>query len=144
MLVRKISLDEGMIPWRGGLLFSTYNTAKIIKYRLLVRAVCKSKSGYVINIKIYFGKNEKLQDTILAVLRPVLGKWHHLYQDNYYNSVQNAELLLQKKIRVCGIIRENRGLPIDLKTDMKRIKKGNILFRKRSEILLLVFKDKRW
>ena len=52
-------------------------------------------------------------------------------------------MLLQKKIRVCGTIRENRGLPIELKDNMKKMKKGEIIFRRKSEILLLVFKDKR-
>ncbi|KOC69349.1 hypothetical protein WH47_06013 [Habropoda laboriosa] len=57
-----------MIPWRGRLSFRTYNPAKIIKYGLLVRAVCESKHGYVINLEIYCAKGRKLQDTTLSVL----------------------------------------------------------------------------
>lgn len=35
--------------------------------------------------------------------------------DNYYNSVELAEDLLTNKIRVCGTLRQNRGLPAKLK-----------------------------
>ena len=62
---REIILDESMIPWRGRLFFRTYNPAKIIKYGLLIRAVCESKSGYAINIAIYCGEGKTLQNTML-------------------------------------------------------------------------------
>lgn len=51
----------------------------------------------------------------MELLTPSYGKWHHLYMDNYYNSVELAENLLEKKIRVCGTIRQNRGFPEKLK-----------------------------
>jgi hypothetical protein len=59
--------------------------------------------------------NQQLQETILSVLEPYLDQNYHVYQDNYYNSVATAEHLLLRKVRVCGTIRVNRGLPPDLK-----------------------------
>jgi len=72
---REISLNEGTIPWRGRLLFRTYDPAKIVKCGSLVRAVCESKSGYVINIEIYSEKGKRSQDAMSAVLRPVLASF---------------------------------------------------------------------
>jgi len=51
--------------------------------------------------------------------------------------------LLQKLIRVCGTIRENRGLPKDMIEDAKELKKGEVTFRRNQEILLVSHQDKR-
>uniref|UniRef100_G1Q6F5 PiggyBac transposable element-derived protein domain-containing protein n=1 Tax=Myotis lucifugus TaxID=59463 RepID=G1Q6F5_MYOLU len=140
---QQLSLDEGMIPWRGRFKFRTYNPAKITKYSLLVRMVCESDTGYICNMEIYTAEGRKLQETVLSVLGPYLGIWHHIYQDNYYNATSTAELLLQNKTRVCGTIRESRGLPPNLKMKTSRMKKGDIIFSRKGDILLLAWKDKR-
>ncbi|EFN87013.1 PiggyBac transposable element-derived protein 4, partial [Harpegnathos saltator] len=112
---QELSLDEGIIPWRGRLSFRTYNPAKLVKYGILVRMLCEATSGYICNFKVYSGTAGRLQDTVLSILRPYMGFHHHIYMDNYYNSVNTAELLLQNSTRICGTIRSNRGLPQNLK-----------------------------
>jgi hypothetical protein len=42
--------------------------------------------------------------------------------------VVSAEYLLSRKVRVCGTIRVNRGLPTDLKEESKSLKRGEITF----------------
>lgn len=125
---QELSLHEAMIPWRGRLKFRTYNPAKIVKYGLLVRMLCESESGYISNLEVYAAEGKKLEETILSVLKPSLGQWHHVYQDNYYNSVKTAESLLATKTRVCGTIRVNRGLPEILKKESKKLKTGEYSF----------------
>jgi hypothetical protein len=97
---REISLDEGMLGWRGRVRFCVYNPGKITKYGILVWIVCESTSGYICNIQIYDGKCGPLTETVSLLLEPYEGKGYHLYQDNYYKSVRLAEELLQKSIRV--------------------------------------------
>lgn len=140
---RELSLDEGVIPWRGRLRFRTYNPGKLVKYGLLVRMVCESETGYICNFEIYTAEGKKLEETILSLLEPCLYRWHHVFQDNYYNSVQIAETLLAKKTRVCGTIRANRGLPTEFRNEMKNMKKGDYMFCRKGEVLLLAWKDKR-
>ena len=41
---REISLDEGMLGWRGRLRFRVYNPGKITKYGILVWMVCESST----------------------------------------------------------------------------------------------------
>lgn len=130
-----------MIPWRGKLKFKTYNPRKLTKYGILVRVLSECQTGYVCNIEIYCGQGKKLQDTIATILRPYFGYWHHLYMDNYYNSVNIAEFLLRNKIRVCGTIRANR-LPRCLKIT-SNIQKGESIFKRKRDILLQIWKDKR-
>jgi hypothetical protein len=113
---QQLSLDECIIPWRGRLSFRTYNLAKIVKYGVLVRAVSEALTGYICNFEVYAGQGMKLENTILSVIEPYKNMWHHIYQDNYYNSVNRAEIYMQNKVRVCGTIQKNRGLPQCLKT----------------------------
>ena len=51
-----------------------------------------------------------------------IGQKHHVYQDNYYNSVRLAQTLLDRNVRA------NRGIPRDLEEDRKRLKKGHSAF----------------
>jgi len=87
---QELSRDEALIPWRGCLKFRTYNPGKITKYGVLVRMVCEAVSGYICNMEIYSAEGKKLEDTVLSLLDRSLGQNHHVYQDNYYNSVRLA------------------------------------------------------
>ena len=140
---QELSLDESMIPWRGRLKFRTYNPGKITKYGVLVRMVCEAVSGYVYNMEIYSAEGKKLEDTVLSLLDRNLDQNHHIYQDNFYNSVRLAETLLDRKVRVCGTMRVNRGIPRDLEEDGKRLKKGQSAFRRKGDVMVQVWKDKR-
>ncbi|EQB59787.1 ac transposable element-derived protein 4 [Vairimorpha apis BRL 01] len=107
---RELSLDESIMPWRGRLPFKVYNASKITTYGLLIRMLCEAKTGYICNFIIYCGEGSRLQETILNLLQPYSNLWHHVYMDNYYNSVATCEVLLQYKFGICGTIRQNRGL----------------------------------
>ena len=76
------------------------------------------------NMEIYSAEGKKLEDTVLSLLGGTLGLNHHIYQDNYYNSMRLAKTLLDRDMRVCGTIRANRGIPRDLEGEGKRLKKG--------------------
>ncbi|XP_050452133.1 piggyBac transposable element-derived protein 5-like [Cataglyphis hispanica] len=138
---QELSLDEGIIPWRGRLSFRTYNPAKLVKYGILVRMLCEATSGYICNFKVYSGTAGRLQDTVLSILRPYMGFHHHIYMDNYYNSVNTAELLLQNSTRICGTIRSNRGLPQNLKNI--RLNEHETKFARKGQVLLHLWQAKK-
>ena len=135
---QNISIDEGMIPWRGRLNFRVYNPSKITKYGILIRMLCDSTTGYISSFKLYSGAGQSLNTTILELLAHSLGKWHHLYMDNFYNSVELSKILLLNKIRVCETIRRNRGLPDSLKKT--KLKVFETAFKRKGEILLQLWK----
>ena len=111
-----------MIPWRGPLIFRTYNPGKITKYGVLVRMVCDTVSGYICNMKIYSAEGKKL-DTALSHLDRNLSQNHHIYQDNFYKSVRLAQTSLDRNMRVCGTMRVNRSIPHNLEGEGKCLKK---------------------
>ncbi|XP_053960478.1 piggyBac transposable element-derived protein 4-like [Anastrepha ludens] len=138
---QQLSLDEGIIPWRGRLFFRVYNAGKLTKYGILVRMLCDSETGYICNMQIYSAQGIRLIETIHILVAPYTDVNHHLYMDNYYNSVDNTIALLKKKIRLCGTIRKNRGLPECLKKT--NLKKGQTIFRRKGDVLLQIWQSKK-
>ena len=53
---QQLSVDEGMIPWRGNLSFWVYNPDKPHKYGIKVYMVCDSTNGYCVKFKLYLPK----------------------------------------------------------------------------------------
>jgi hypothetical protein len=139
---QELSLDEAVIPWRGRLAFRTYYPGKKSKYGLLVRMVCEAVSGYICNMEIYTAESKKLQDMVLSLLDRNLGHNHHLYQDNFYNSVKLAETL-DRNVRFCGTMRANRGISRHLEGEGKHLNRGQSAFRRKGDVMVQVWKDKR-
>ena len=86
--------------------YCTYNPEKI-KFGVLVRMVCEVVLGYICNMEIYSAEGKKLEDTVLSLLDRNLCQNHHIYQDNFYNSVRLAQTLPDRYVRVCGTVRAN-------------------------------------
>ena len=88
---------------------------------------------------MYAANGKKLEDTVLMVIELYKNIWHQIYQDNYYNSVNMAKILLKNKVRVCGTIRKNRSLPRSLQTI--QLPRGQYEFRRNHQILLEVWNN---
>jgi hypothetical protein len=73
---------------------------------------------------------------------PYLDLWHHIYQDNYYNSAEIAEKLLLRKTRVCRTRRTSRGIPKSLTDSSKKLKRNNTIVCQKGDVLLHIWKDK--
>jgi hypothetical protein len=57
--------------------------------------LCETKTGCTSNIEIYRAQGKKLNDTIMSLLENNVGVHYHVYQDNFYNSVNLAEKLMK-------------------------------------------------
>jgi hypothetical protein len=104
---KELSLDEATILRRGCLKFRMCN-AGTIKYGVLVRMVCEVVSGYVCKKKIHIAERQNLEDTFFTFSQKLRPKSSHL-SSHFYNSVRSAETFLDRKARVCGITRTNKG-----------------------------------
>ena len=78
-----------------------------------MRMVCEAVSCFICNMEIYSAEGKKLEDTVLSLLDRNLGQYLRIYQDIFYNSVRLAPTLQDRKVRVCGTMRANRGITRD-------------------------------
>ena len=75
---------------------------------------------------------------MLSLLHRNIGQNHYIHQDNYYNSVRLAQTLLERKVKVCGTMRPNRGIPRDLEEEGKCLKKGQSSFWRKGDVMVQV------
>ena len=79
--------------------------------------------------------------------RSLVGKNHHVFVDNFFNSLALAEDLLRDQIYVCGTVRGNRqGIPCAIAPSTQRVKRlcqGESLFLRKENIVVTVWKDKK-
>ena len=61
-----MAIDEMVIGWKGHWPYEQYNAAKPQKYHIKTFGLCDSKSGYVYNLLVYFGKDTSYDPKIDA------------------------------------------------------------------------------
>lgn len=144
-----LSLDESMMLWRGHLIFRQYMKNKRHKYGIKFYELCTT-DGYVLSAEIYKGKNventssSKVNDLVLRLMRPYLKKGHHLFMDNFYNSVGLSKILLENKTHTTGTLRSNRKLnPTHITSKTVKLKKGDHKFARKGSVYICRWKDKR-
>ena len=125
--------------------FKCYNPSKPAKWHLKLYEVSDARTGYVVAFEIYSGKGSSRMAIDANVLDPqcntttktvvgllnkgnLLGKGHHVYMDNYYNSPELFYELHHKETFACGTARANRkGMPKSV-TKAKLKWKGDCVF----------------
>ena len=145
---QKISIDEGMLLWRGRLKFRCFSPLKPVKYGLKSYILADSNTGYCYSIKPYDGKYEgkpktSLRKTVDFLLDDLKGCGYKLYMDNYYNSIKMCKHLLRLKTHVCGTLRKHRGEPKAIKhLTLKNLKVGQTVMRHNGRAMVLAWRDK--
>ena len=91
--LKNLSLDEGLLAYKGRLSIKVYNPKKPKKYGVKFFFVTKSHTGYVLDFSIYSGVFSTLRDTVLQLVDRFRDKGYHLFMDNYYNSIALAQEL---------------------------------------------------
>ena len=115
--------------------------------------VNEAETGYICGFDVYIGKDSKPDDagcaktssTVMDLLNSIklLDKGHHVYLDNYYNSPELIEKLLERKTHGCGTVRKDHwGLPKAV-SKAKLTKRGQTVLCGKGNLLALKWKDKR-
>ena len=143
----QISIDEGMLKWRGRLSFRVYNKNKSTKYGIKAYILADANSGYCWNMDIYYGQGKRLRDTVFGLLTDTcLHCWHSLYMNNFYNSVELSEELLAVKVHTVGTLGSHQGEPPKIrsaKTGTPKMKAGDSLSVDNGKVMVVAWKDKR-
>ena len=141
---KNISVDEGMIAFKGRLAFRQYMPAKPVKYGIKVWMAADSSNGFVVNHHVYLGKeNDRVRENglgyevVMDLISPFYNQNYHVYFDNFFASPKLMEDLLNEGTYACSTVRiDRKGLPPCSRTKLKRAgetlhsQKGNLLFTK--------------
>ena len=126
---REVAVDESVIKFKGRVSFKQYLKGKPNPWGVKAYVLSDSKTGYMHNVIVYFGKQTNLIDkpewshTVKVVVSLVE---HDLYTDRFYTSPILADSLQQMNITLTGTVMSNkRGVPLQLKTKNKT-SKGSI------------------
>ena len=152
---RDLTVDEAMVKHNGRLSMKQFMPMKPVKRGIKVWECAEASSGFVCDFQVYTGKR---QDGVAEknlgyrvvhdLTRNFTGKNHHVFCDNFFTSVSLAEDLLNDNIYLCGTTRANRkDFPKELAANnpqVKRLKQGESLFRRREDLVATMWKDKRF
>ena len=165
-----LSFDEGTCPFKGRVHFRVYNPNKPNKFGMKLYQVCEASSGYCLGFDVYHGDTDCIAavDTLeslddnghpsdhyanltttskivlgLLTMTGLLWKGHHVYMDNNYTSPELFEELDIVNTYACGTVRVNRkGVPKAF-PNVKKMKQGDVIFRRKSNMMAVKFHDKR-
>ena len=132
-----------MIAFKGRLSFRQYMPAKPTKYGIKVWLTADSSNGFVLNHKVYLGKERNAAlhhglgyDVVTDICLPFLGKFHKIYFDNFFSSTKPLKEHKREKTYAYATVHLNRkGLPPCAKCKLAKgeqvsMEKGNIVFTK--------------
>ena len=154
---RDLSVDEGMIKYKGRVYFRQYMPKKPVKYGIKVWMVAESKTGYVSNYDIYLGKPRGSDrgetglatKVVLDITEPFQYCNRHVFFDNFFTSVALMEELLRRGTYACGTLRADR-YPDTYKTSKaggrkqgKKIKAGELCQLQKGSMVVTLWYDKR-
>ena len=166
---RDLAFDEGTYAFKSQLSFRVYNPTKPNKFGIKLYEFCESTSGYLVVFVTYDGHTESAGSLevlesvdddgnssshfadLMTMSKIILGmtaragllnQGKDMYMDNYYTSPELVSELDSMDTYACGTQRiSRRGVPCILKT--AKLKQGETIFRRKENMLVLKFKDKR-
>ena len=151
---RQLAIDETLIKFKGKVHFRQFIPIKPGRFGIKAFTLAESTSGYVLNSKIYTGKenNEVQKDlgrkAVMSVMQPYLDKGFYAFMDNYYTSVALFEELEERRTLACGTVRSNRvALPREIcgvnEKAVKDLKRGGCLYRQKENLTCVTWRDRK-
>ena len=129
---KNLSINEGMIAFKGRLSFRQYMLAKLTKYGIKVWMAADLQNGYVYNFSVFLAKEAHVPfvnglgyDVVMKMASPFLKKHRHIFFDNFFTNTKLMEDLLAQDTYACGTVRSNRkDLPPCAKNKLRQGEKG--------------------
>ena len=153
-----ISVDEGMVPWKGRLSFRQYLPNTPDKFGMKLYILCDSTNGYLSLFDVYTGADyepnpdrEEFEDleghtfqVVKGLMRraSVLGKGYMLFVDNYYTSPILFDALFAEDTMAVGTARLNRREMPKVLKDTK-LTRGQAVFRQKENLTAGKWREKK-
>ncbi|KAE9526178.1 hypothetical protein AGLY_013809 [Aphis glycines] len=143
---QSMCIDESLVKFMGRLAFKQYIKNKRDRFGIKEFKLCISPC-YTIAMKVYCGKEVSNilnvgnvgSNIVMELAEPYLDNGRTIFVDNWYSSVELAELLQSRNTYLVGTLRCNRK-----SNPKKKLKRGEIVSqRSSSNVLVLKWRDKR-
>uniref|UniRef100_A0A8C4PWH1 PiggyBac transposable element-derived protein domain-containing protein n=1 Tax=Eptatretus burgeri TaxID=7764 RepID=A0A8C4PWH1_EPTBU len=123
-----VMVDEQLVPFRGRCKFIQYVPSKPAKYGIKIFWLCDSKTSYALDGIAYMGKRpgqdaqRNLGLNIVQQLSSTLrNTGRNIITDSFFTSVPLAKALLEKRLTLVGMLRQNSpDIPALMKPCKKR------------------------
>ena len=148
---REVSIDEAMIAFRGRVGFRQYIRGKPHPWGIKAYVLSESKSGYMYNLVIYYGKETQLltkpglnhtTNVVLTLMNPLVDLGYDVYTDRFYTSPLLASELLHIGTTLTGTVMTNRkNMPQAVKS--KKQKRGDVDTYSKGSMVVIQWTDKR-
>uniref|UniRef100_A0A8C4Q8A5 PiggyBac transposable element-derived protein domain-containing protein n=1 Tax=Eptatretus burgeri TaxID=7764 RepID=A0A8C4Q8A5_EPTBU len=148
---RELSVDEGMIPFKGRLFFKQHMPRKPVKWGIKVWELCEAETGFCLNFDIYTGRNRQARPTkglgyqvVMHLLQGYQNKNHHVYFDRFFSTPELLEdLLYQHGTYACSTVSLNRrGIPPSVK-ELNLQCRGDVAYFQNGCLMLTMWRDRR-
>ena len=146
----EVSIDEAMIPFKGRSSMKQYLPLKPVKRGFKVWVIADATNGYTYDFNVYTGATAGGRETalgekvVMKLSESIQGRYHQLYFDNYFTSVNLLSKLLEKNTYACGTIRTNRKqYPAEISEEAKRLTRGGSVFRQSGNLVATAWKDNK-
>ena len=152
---KHISIDERLVRSKARFSYKQYIKNKPVRFGFKVFALCDSVSKFLVNFKIYTGRENNQPEqglahkTVIELMESYFGQGYFLYTDNFYSSpALYTDLRDNYSCCAVGTCQTNRkDFPADLKDAKafdKKAKRSDMRFhRTASNVLCQQWKDKR-
>ena len=169
---RDVSVDEAMIPFKGRSSMKQYLPLKPVKRGFKVWMLADAVNGYVSGFEVYTGKKGEKSEkglgarVVKSLCQPIQNRYiilimkysnlplilhlyhryHHVYFDNFFSSIDLLLDLQKVDVYGCGTLRANRkSFPYDLKPLVKKGlgKRGECAVRQHHNLTVSLWQDNR-
>lgn len=134
-------IDEMLVGFRGRCRFKMYIPSKPEKYGIKIMALTDARTQYLYNAYIYAGKDSdgrgltmeerklnKPTQSVIRLAKCLYNSNRNITADNWFSSVELAELLFANKLTFVGTLRKNKKeIPPELLPRKDR-KQGDTLY----------------
>jgi hypothetical protein len=132
-----VCIDEKLLPFRERCGFRQFMPKKPSKYGIKIWIMCDCARKYMMNAKVYLGKENNevarglASNVVCTLVQPISGQdrgGRNVTTDNFFTSVDLTNQLKNKKLTLVGTMEQNkREIPQEFKPASQRDENPSII-----------------
>lgn len=122
-----VTVDEGLVPFRGRAPFKVYMKNKPHKYGIKIWMMSDSESYYCYNAQVYLGQQPggrevgQGQRVVLDLVQPIEGSGRNVTTDQFFTSFELGQELKEQRLTLVGTMNQrHRDVPHQLRRNRNR------------------------